>query len=299
MGSFFADLATNPFLLTGLLAGIFASVTCGTIGPYVVTRRLVFLSGAIAHIAIGGVGAAIYLRHAWPDVFGALTPLGGGAVAAVLSAPLLAFLRHRVAERLDTVVGALWASGMAVGLLLIKLTPGYHTELMSYLFGNLVYVSRGDVVVLGALAAVVVGMTVLFHRRFLAVCLDPLQARLQGVSVLWTDVVLLSLVALTVISLTRVVGLILVIALLSLPAATAGRLVPRLASMMWLATALNIFLTTVPRIAVYGSSVSPEPAIVLAATAVYLLALAMPARWARRGRGGERVEGGGEGTPRG
>jgi len=291
MGSFFADLSTNPFLLTGLLAGLFASVACGTVGPYVVTRRLVFLSGAIAHIAIGGVGAAIFLRYQWPDLFSALTPLAGGAVAALLSAPLLAVLRHHVSERLDTVVGALWASGMAIGLLLIKLTPGYHSELMSYLFGNLVYVSRGDVAALAALAAVVVGVTVLFHRRFLAVCLDPLQARLQGISVLWTDVVLLSLVALTVISLTRVVGLILVIALLSLPAATAGRLVPRLASMMWLATLLCVALTTLPRIAVYGAAVSPEPAIVLAATAVYLVALALPARW----RGG----GGGEGQARG
>lgn len=287
MGAFLADAATNPFLLTGLLAGLLASVACGTIGPYVVTRRLVFLSGALAHIAIGGVGAAIFLRYSWPGIFEGLSPLAGGAVAALASAPLLAFLRHRVAERLDTVVGALWAAGMALGILLIKLTPGYHTELMSYLFGNLVYVSRADVALLAGLAAVVLGVTLLFHRRFLAVCLDPVQAALQGVSVLWTDMVLLSLVALTVICLTRVVGLILVIALLSLPAATAGRLVPRLASMMWLATGLCALLTTLPRIAVYGTAISPEPAIVLAATVVYLLATLLPRR---RGRG---VEGGG------
>lgn len=115
MSQFFADMGSNPFLLTGLLAGIFAGVACGTVGPYVVTRRLVFLSGAIAHVAIGGVGAAIYLQHALPETFGWLSPLYGATFVAVLSAPLLAFLRHRVEERLDAMVGALWATGWPPG----------------------------------------------------------------------------------------------------------------------------------------------------------------------------------------
>lgn len=278
MIDFFRDSAANPFLLSGLAAGLLASIACGAVGPYVVTRRLVFLAGAIAHIAIGGVGAAIYLHHTYPATFGWLSPIYGGTAVAVLAAPLLAFLRHRVRERVDTIVGALWATGMAVGILLIKLTPGYYAELMSYLFGNLVYVGRGDVLLLAVLAALVVATVVLFHRRFLAICLDPLQASLQGISVLWTDVVLLLLVALTVICLTQIVGLILVIALLSLPAATAGRLVARLPSMMWLATAISALLTTLPRIAVYGTPVSPEAAIVLSAGAAYLLAAAFGRR---------------------
>ncbi len=138
-------------------------------------------------------------------------------------------------ERLDTLVGALWASGMAVGILLIKLTPGYHSELMSYLFGNLVFVGWPDIALLAVLAGVIVATTVLFQRRFLALCLDSEQATLRGISVLATDTVLLVLMALTVICLTQVVGLVLVIALMSLPAATAGRLVSRMASMIWVA----------------------------------------------------------------
>ena len=271
---FFADVGANPFLLTGLLAGGLAGVACGTVGPYVVTRRLVFLAGAIAHIAIGGVGAAIFLQHALPEVFGWLSPLYGATIVAVLSAPVLALLRHRVEEHLDAMVGALWATGMAAGILLIKLTPGYHTELMSYLFGNLVFVGRGDVILLAVLASSVVGIVLLFHRRFLAVCLDPRQASLQGISVVGTDLVLLVTVAFTVICLTRVVGLILVIALLSLPAATAGRLVDRLPSMAWVATGISVLVTTVPRVAVYGTRISPEGAIVLSAAGVYLLVLA-------------------------
>jgi zinc transport system permease protein len=268
--AFFRDMGTNPFLLTGLVAGVLASVACGVVGPYVVTRRLVFLAGALAHIAIGGVGGAIFLAWAFPDTFGGLSALAGGTAVAVLAAPILALLHHRVRERLDTVVGALWASGMAIGILLIKLTPGYHTELMSYLFGNLVYVRWSDVGLLGALAAVVVLTTLVFQRRFLALCLDPEQATLRGISVLVTDTVLLVLMALTVICLTQVVGLILVIALMTLPAAAAGRLVSRMASMIWVAVGLCALLVTVPRVAVYGTAVSPEAAIVLAAVAVYL-----------------------------
>jgi zinc transport system permease protein len=283
--AFFRDLDANPFLTTGLIAGVLASVACGVVGPYVVTRRLVFLAGALAHIAIGGVGAAIFLAWRFPRVFGDVSALAGGTAIAVLSAPILAILHHRVRERLDTVVGVLWAGGMALGLLLIKLTPGYHTELMSYLFGSLVFVGWSDVALLAVLAAVVVATTLLFQRRFLALCLDSEQATLRGIPVLATDTVLLILMALTVICLTQVVGLILVIALMSLPAATAGRLVSRMAPTIWVAVGLSAALVTLPRIAVYGTSISPEAAIVLAAVALYLAVAAITrARSRRRAR---------------
>jgi zinc transport system permease protein len=283
--AFFRDLGTNPFLLSGLVAGILASVACGVVSPYVVTRRLVFLAGALAHIAIGGVGAAIFLAWASPRTFGGLTALAGGTAVAVLSAPILALLHHRVRERLDTVVGVLWAGGMASGLLLIKLTPGYHTELMSYLFGSLVFVGWRDVALLALLAAVVVITTLFFQRRFLALCLDPEQATLRGIPVLATDTVLLVLMALTVICLTQIVGLVLVIALMSLPAATAGRLVSRMAPTIWVTVGLSAALVTLPRLAVYGTRVSPEAAIVLAAVALYLFVAALTrARWRRRAR---------------
>ena len=280
---FFADMAHNPFLATGLWAGILASVACGTIGPYVVTRRIVFLAGAVAHIAVGGLGAAIYLSHRFPDLFGGLRPIYGAGLAAVVSAVVLAFVHDRVAERIDTLIGALWAVGMAVGILLIKLTPGYQTELMSYLFGNLAFVGRGDVVLMAVLDLVIVGAVVLLHKRFLAICLDPEQAELQDVPVLGTHVILLVLVALTVICLTQVVGLILVIALLSLPAATAAHHVTRLPPQILIATVFGLVVTTVPRIAVYGTRVSPEAAIVLAAGLLYLLSAVWSGR--RRGRG--------------
>lgn len=268
--AFFADMAVNPFLGSGLLAGLLASVACGVVGPYVVTRRLLFLAGAVAHMAVGGLGAALYLRHRLPDALSFLEPLHGATAAAVLGAVLLALVEDRARERLDTLVAALWSVGMAVGILLVKLTPGYHAELMSYLFGNLSLVDTAGLLQILVLDVVVGGVTLLFHRRFLALCLDAEQARLQRLSVLATQMVLLVLVALTVVALTRIVGLILVLALLSLPAATAGRLTRRLAPAIPLAIGIAALLTTAPRIFVYGTAVSPEAAVVLAAGALYL-----------------------------
>lgn len=273
MSRFVADMSTNPFLLTGLLAGLLASVACGIVGPYVITRRLVFLSGAIAHIALGGIGSSIYAAYRWPEAFAWLDPLVGAVLAAVVTAIVLAWLTHRAKERVDTVIGALWSVGMAAGILLIKLTPGYHTELMSYLFGNLGLVSWGDLRLIAVLAAAVLLTALLYHKRFLALCLDEEHAELQDVDALRTDAVLLVLVALTVITLTRVVGLILVIALLSLPAAAAARHASRLAGVIALSVLLCAVLTTGPRLMVYGTRLSPELAIVLAAGSVYLLAV--------------------------
>ena len=278
MTSFFQDLGSNPFLSTGLLAGLLASVACGVMGPYVITRRIVFLAGAIAHIAIGGVGAAIYAAHRFPESCGALNPLVGATVVSVLAAVTLAVLHQRARERLDTVVGALWAIGMAIGLLLIKMTPGYHTDLMSYLFGNIAFVGWDSIRLMVGLDLIIVIVVVLWHKRFLALCLDEEQAELQGISVLATEIVLLVLVALTVIVLTQVVGLILVIALLSLPAAAVAQWVPRMTSLIGYSVVLSAVLMTVPRVLVYGTRISPEAAIVLAAAGIYLTAIVLR-RW--------------------
>lgn len=273
MIQFFHDMADNPFLVTGLVAGLLASVACGIIGPYVVTRRIVFLSGAIAHIAVGGIGAALFLATVVPDWFGWLRPMHGALVWSLVAAVAIGYIDQYVTERMDTLIGALWAIGMAAGIALVKYTPGYHTELMGYLFGNIVYVSWSDVRLMIVLDAIIGGTVLLFHKRLLAICMDQEQAELQGVSVLGTNIVLLCLVALTVICLTQVVGLILVIALLSLPAATAAHHARRMGGLIVLSTLLCAGITTLPRIAVYGTRVSAESAIVLAAGGVYLVSL--------------------------
>ncbi len=276
---FFHDMDQNPFLAAGLLTGLLASLACGLIGPYVVTRRIVFLSGSVAHIALGGIGGAIFLANTYPDTLGWLNPLHGAVVVALGAAVLIAVVHDRVAERMDTLIGALWAIGMAAGVLLIKLTPGYHTELMSYLFGNIVYFNWQQLGMMAVVDALIVVTVLICHKRLMAICFDPQHTQLQGVSVLGTNAVLLSLVALTVICLIQMVGLILVIALLTLPAATAAHYVTRMAPMMWVSIGLCATITTIPRVAVYGTPISPEAAIVLAAGGFYLLSVGYTRAW--------------------
>ena len=266
-------MEVNPFLKTGLIAGILASISCGIIGPYVITRRIVFLSGAVAHFAIGGIGAALFVATIYPDIFAWMQPMYGAAFAALLGAVILGIVHEKAHERMDTLIGALWSMGMALGILLIKYTPGYHTELMSYLFGNITFVPWESIYLMLGLVGLILGVVLVFHKRFLALCLDEQQVKLQGIPVLPTNIVLLALVGLTVICLMRVVGLILVLALLTLPAATARHYVSRMPVLILVTTLLSALLTTLPRIAVYGTQISPECAIVLAAGATYLVSV--------------------------
>ena len=272
MLSFFRAMSDNSLLGWGLAAGLLASLACGVVGPYVITRRIVFLAGAIAHMAVGGIGGAVFLRSRFPQSLGWLEPIHGAILAALAAAVIIGIIHDRVAERMDTLIGALWSIGMAVGILLVKLTPGYH-DLLSYLFGNISVVGRDEVKLMLVLDALILVAVLIFHKRLLAICLDQQQAELQGINVLAVNILLLGLVALTVICLTQVVGLILVIALLSLPAATAAHHVGRMAQMMVVSTVLCGLLTTLPRIAVYGSPITAESAIVLASGLVYLLSV--------------------------
>jgi len=269
---FFQDLALNPLLLHGLIAGLLAGVACGVIGPYVVGGRVVFLAGAIAHICIGGLGAALFLRAVVPG-FGWVAPLHGALASALLAAVAIAYAHSRVRERLDTLIGAMWAVGMAAGVVLVKYTPGYQSDLLGYLFGSLSTVERNDLLLIGLLDLVILVLAGLFHKRLLAVSLDSEYASLQGVNLFRMRLVLLVLVALTVVTLIQVVGVIMVLALLTLPAATAGHHTSRFGPMVALSTGLGLFLTSVPRAAVYGTRVPPEAAIVIAAAAVYLLSV--------------------------
>lgn len=270
-----SDLGANPFLLRGLLAGILAAIACGAIGPYVVSRRIVFLSGAIAHIAVGGIGAAVWLAWVFPVLASRLTPLAGATISALLAAVVLGIAHQRASERVDTLIGALWAVGMSAGIALARLVPGYQTELLGYLFGNIALVSTDALIWTAVLVTLVVGGVAMLHKRLLALCIDPQQASLQGISVLGTEIALLALVALTVVALTQVVGLILVIALLSLPAATAAHHARRIVSMIAICVPLNVLLVTAPRILAYGSPLAPESAIVCAAALVYLASLVL------------------------
>ncbi len=262
MNEFLTALADQSFLRTALLAGLLASIGCGVVGTYVVVKRIAFLAGGISHSVLGGMGAALYYGF---------DPLLGALIAAVVSALTIGAVRLGWQAQEDTLIGAIWAIGMAVGILYIAKTPGYSADLMSYLFGNILLVPSRDLWLMGALDLVLILVVLLFYRQFLAVTFDEEFARLRGVPVAFFYLLLLTLVAVTVVLLIQVVGLILVIALLTLPAAIAGHYVHSLGGMMAIAMLLGAAFTSGGLALSYGPDLPAGPTMILLAGAVYVV----------------------------
>jgi len=186
-------------------------------------------------------------------------------------------------QREDTIIGALWAIGMAIGLIFIAKTPGYSTDLMTYLFGNILLVSNRDLLITVVLDGIILAFVLLFYKQFLAVCFDEEYARLQGVRVEAIYLLLLCLIALTVVVMIQVVGVILVIALLTLPAGIAGHYSRSLFGMMLISTILGAFFTTAGMALSYAPNLPAGATIILLAGALYI-ASSIVKEWRIRSR---------------
>lgn len=211
------------FIQHALIAGLLVSLTSGIIGSLIVVNRMVFLAGGIAHASYGGIGLAVFLG---------LPIFLGASLFAIAAAILVSFLTLKKRERIDTFIGLIWAVGMAIGVVLIDITPGYNVDMMSYLFGSILAVSREDLYFMGVLLAVIVTVMGLRYRDILAVSYDSEYAALRGVNVRLFYTLILILSALTVVIAIKVVGLILVIAMLTIPVYIAEKLSNSLAKMM-------------------------------------------------------------------
>jgi len=266
---FFDAAANYAFVQYALLAGLLASIACGIVGTYVVVRRITYIAGGISHCVLGGIGAALYFQrvHGWAW----LSPLYGAIAAALAAAMIIGLVSLRAKQREDTVIGALWAIGMAVGVLFIAKTPGYSQDLMSYLFGNILMVSRSDLWLIAALDTLVVVLGLVFYNQFLAVCFDEEFARVRGMRVEFYYLILLGLTALTVVLLVTVVGIVLVIALLTLPVAVAGYFARRLWQMMALAAVFSMLFTSAGLAISYEPDLPAGATVIVLAGAVYLL----------------------------
>jgi len=267
-------LSDLGFLQSAFLAGLLASIGCGVMGSYVVVKRIGYMAGGIAHSVLGGMGAALFFGFA---------PLGGALAAALLAALLIGLIRLRWQAQEDTLIGAVWAIGMSVGVLFIARTPGYSADLMSYLFGNILLVSGAQLWQTLTLDLLVIGLVTAFYRQFLAISFDEEFARLRGVPVTFFYLLFLCLVALSVVLLVQVVGLILVIALLTLPAAIAAHHVQTLGRMMVLASLLGMAFTSAGIALSWQWDLPSGPVIILVAGVAYL-ASATGARWLRQRR---------------
>jgi len=280
VNAFLTDLTQYAFLRYALLAGVLAAVACGVVGSWVVTKRITYIAGGIAHTVLGGLGAARYLQVVWGWQW--CHPMIGAVAAALLAAAVIGWVSLKGRQREDTVIGALWATGMAAGILFISRTPGYGEDLMGYLFGNILMVGPGDLVMMAALDAVVVTVTFFFYDELLALSFDEEFARLRGVPVDALYGLLLALTALTVVLLVSVVGVVMVIALLTLPAAVAGELTRRLRSMMAVAVVLTALFVTAGLGVSYGPDLPAGATTVALAAATYLAVVAGRLRPRRR-----------------
>lgn len=268
MLQFLIDLQQFRFLQYALLTGMMASIACGIVGSYVTVRRMTYIAGAIAHCTLGGMGVAGYFSKEQGWTF--LTPLMGATLAALLAAMIIAYMLNRSSMRLDTVLSAVWAIGMAVGIIFISKTGGYNEDLMSYLFGDILMVSDRDIFLITVLDLILIVIVFFLYNQLLVISFDEDFARISGIRVDLYNTVFLCLIALTVVLLVQVVGIILVVALLSLPAAAAGKLTTRLPAMMLLAVFLSLISTTGGLIVSYAPNLPAGATIVIVAALLYL-----------------------------
>ena len=273
------DALQLEFMRNALAAGLLVSLICGVLGTLVVVNRIVFISGGIAHAAYGGIGLALY--------FG-VSPALGATLFSVVISMVMGVASVKSKERADTVIGVMWALGMALGIIFTELTPGYNVDLMSYLFGSILSVPGSDIWYMLCLNLLVFLFAFFFYKELVAMSYDEEFSFVVGIPVRALYFALLGLISLSVVMIIRVVGLILVIALLTIPPFIAGKYTGSLGKMMVLASLLGMAFTLAGLWVSYQLNLASGATIILVAGVGFFLSLgidAVGARWKRAIKG--------------
>ena len=263
MIQFLTTLWSYGFMRNALLAGVLVSIACGIIGTLVVLNRIVFISGGVAHAAYGGVGIAYFLGA---------DPVLGAVGFSLLSSLAMGLVHRKEGQRADTIIGVMWAIGMAIGIIFLSLSPGYKADLMSYLFGSILAVSTMDLWLMAGIALLSLVFMLLFYRQLLALSFDQTFATVRNVPVGPLYLAMITLIGLTVVIAMRVVGLIMVIALLTIPPAIANLYLKDMRAIMALSAALSMLFCTVGLIISYVLNFPSGAVIILVAGLAYVLA---------------------------
>jgi zinc transport system permease protein len=250
------------FMRNALAAGLLASVICGIMGTLVVVNRIVFLSGGIAHAAYGGIGLSFFLG--WPYLVGTL---GFSFTAAMVMAAVSLKAKHRT----DTIIGVIWALGMACGIILLDLTPGYNVDLMSYLFGSILTVPQSGLWIMLIVGALIGGFVIYFYKDLLAISYDEEFARIRGVPTRALYFALIGMLAVTIVMVIQVVGLILVIALLTIPPFIVEKYAKSLFQMMMGSSLLGAVFTVCGLWLSYTFDLTSGASIILVAGIAFFL----------------------------
>ncbi len=248
------------FLQNAVFASVLASIVCGIVGVITVEKKLVMMSGGIAHTAYGGIGLGYLLG--FEPILGAI----GFSIAAALG---IGYTRKKGGAKSDVIIALFWSFGMAMGIMLIGLMPGYPPDMNSYLFGDILSVTRANLYIMTALSLVVLLIVVVFFNYWKAFLFDSEFAKIRGFKTTALDYVLLILISLTVVILIRTVGIILIIALLTAPAATASLFSKSLRGRMIIATFTGIFFCFSGLVMSYYLNISSGAAIIVVSVFCY------------------------------
>jgi len=258
------EILHYTFIQNALFAAIMVSIISGIIGSLILVNRMTFLAGGIAHSSYGGIGLAIYFS---------LPIFLGASLFAIVSAIIIALISFKQRHRLDIFIGLVWAVGMAIGILFVDLTPGYNVDLMSYLFGSILAVSKQDLTFMALLLLAVLFFIHRYYRQILAVSYDSEYASLRGINAKLFFTLILIFSALAVVVAIKVVGLILVIALMSIPTYIAEQISNSLYKMMIIASLLSTLFTLIGLVLSYNYDLTSGASIILTAAFSLLLFL--------------------------
>lgn len=228
----FFDLLSYPFFQNALLGSLLASIACGIIGSYVVIRRLVFISGGITHASLGGIGMGFYFG--WNPILSAM-------VFSILSAFGIEWLSSRQGVREDSAIGSFWSLGMAVGIIFIYLKPGFAPNLSDYLFGNILTITHTDIVSLAILSVILIVVFLLFGRQILFAAFDPDFAKTRQLPVNFIKYAMMMAIAVTIVLSIRLVGIVLLMSILTVPQMTANLFTSNFVKMITLSVLIGFF----------------------------------------------------------
>ena len=261
---FFYDIFEYQYLANALLAAIFAGITCGIVGTYVVARRMVFLCGGITHASFGGLGIALYAG---------VNPIGGALIFATLSAMGIEWASDKGKIREDSAIGIIWSIGMAIGALFMSLTPGYTSgDLAGYMFGSIVTVTSQDITALGIFTLLCVIGTILWWRPIMYLAFDRDFTASQGIASRAASYVLTVVVAITIVLAIRIMGIVLLLSLFTIPAVTANILSKSYAKITLLAAIIAVCGAVGGLVASYNWEIPPGTCIIFILTVVLIAA---------------------------
>lgn len=258
------EILEYAFFQKALIAAVLVSIAAGVIGTFITVKKMSLISGSIAHGAFGGLGIAYYLSQ---------NVLFGGLIFSVISAFIITFSRHKNRNNLDSILSIIWAMGMSVGLIFMFLTPGYATDLFSYLFGNILLLSNFDLILIFILDLVIIFVVFLIFNSLLIVLFNEEYAVVKNLPVNFLYLLLFLLIAISVILVIRIVGIVLLIALLTIPSSTAALFSKTVGKNIVLSILLNLVITILGLFISYFINLPSGPIIILLAVCIYFLSL--------------------------